>query len=66
MNFMKNSLESSYQLSKYIRLKALEMCSDGKSSHIASVLSCADILAVTLFKNIKVESPDEPSFEKKR
>ena len=64
MNFMKNSLESSYQLSKYIRLKALEMCSDGKSSHIASVLSCADILAVLYSKILKL-NPDEPSFEKR-
>ena len=40
-NMMKSKL-----LSKYIRVKALEMCSEGKSSHIGSVLSCADILSV--------------------
>ena len=34
------------ELAKYIRLNSLKMCSRGKSSHIGSVLSCADMLAV--------------------
>ena len=53
---------SSLKLSKYIRLKALEMCSKGKSSHIGSVLSCADILAV-LYSKVLNYKPDEPDFK---
>ena len=55
-NMMKSKL-----LSKYIRVKALEMCSEGKSSHIGSVLSCADILSVLYsdILNINIENPKD-------
>ena len=36
---------------KKIRLHALEMTSRGGSSHIGSILSIADILAVLFLKN---------------
>lgn len=55
---------SSKELSKYIKIKSIEMCSEGKSSHVGSVLSCADILSVLYAKvlNYKV---DNPKFEKR-
>ncbi len=53
---------SSDELSKYIKIKAIEMCSDGKSSHIGSVLSCADILAV-LYSRVLKYNIKEPRFE---
>ena len=37
--------------------------SEGKSSHIASVLSCADILAVLYSKILKFK-PDDPFLKK--
>ena len=55
-------MRSSFELSQYIRLKALEMCSKGQSSHIASVLSCADILAVLYSKVLNYRS-DDPAFK---
>ena len=42
------------ELALFIRKMSLQMCSIGKSSHIGSILSCADILAVLFgihFKN---------------
>ena len=45
---------TSKELAKYIRIKALEMCSEGKSSHIGSVLSCSDILAVLYSDILKI------------
>lgn len=59
---MKNSMNSSEELSKYIRTKALEMCSEGKSSHIGSVLSCADIIGV-LYSEVLNFKPDDPLFK---
>lgn len=53
---------SSLDLSSYIRLKAIEMCSKGKSSHIGSVLSCADILSV-LYSQVLNIQPSNPSYE---
>jgi len=47
------------ELAKRIRLHALRMTHLGKSSHIGSVLSIADILAVLYGKVLEV-SPDEP------
>ncbi len=57
---MHNMLKSKL-LSKYIRIKALEMCSEGKSSHIGSVLSCADILSVLYsdILKINIENPKD-------
>ena len=55
---------SSKELAKFIKIKSLEMCSQGKSSHIGSVLSCADILAV-LYSNILCYEPQDPSYEKR-
>ncbi|QNI84124.1 transketolase/ N-terminal domain-like protein [Synechococcus sp. PROS-7-1] len=53
----------SLTLSKKIRLQALNMCSKGKSSHIGSILSCADILAVLYsnFINYDVVNPKSQS-----
>ena len=47
---------SSEKLAKFIRIKSLEMCSQGKSSHIGSVLSCADILAVLYAKTLNYKA----------
>ena len=55
---------SSEELAKFIRHKSLEMCSQGKSSHIGSVLSCADLLAVLYSDILKYESQN-PSFEER-
>ena len=52
----------SQELAKYIRLKSVEMCSSGNSSHIGSVLSCADILAVLYAKILNFKA-DEPNYE---
>jgi len=52
----------SEELSKYIRIKSIEMCSEGKSSHIGSVLSCADILAV-LYSRVLNYDLDQPNHE---
>ena len=52
----------SEELSKYIKIKAIEMCADGKSSHIGSVLSCADLLAVLYSRILKYNSK-QPRFE---
>ena len=53
---------SSEELSKYIRIKSIEMCSEGNSSHIGSILSCADILAV-LYSSILNFKIEEPNYE---
>ena len=53
---------SSEELSKYIKIKAIEMCADGKSSHIGSVLSCADLLAV-LYSGVLKYNSKQPRFE---
>ena len=44
-------LEFSLNLAKRIRINALKMTNSGKSSHIGSVFSCSDILAV-LYSNV--------------
>jgi len=51
---------NSEKLAKKIRLHALEMTHLGKSSHIGSILSIADILAV-LYGEIMNYDPQEPS-----
>ena len=57
-------MRNSEELAKFIRHKSLEMCSQGKSSHIGSVLSCADLLAVLYSKTLRY-NPKKPSFEER-
>ena len=45
---------NSSDLAKYIRKKSIEMTNEAKASHIGSVLSCADILAVIYFSILKI------------
>lgn len=54
----------SKQLAKKIRLHALEMTHLGKSSHIGSILSIADILAV-LYGEVMNYDPNEPNYDKR-
>lgn len=51
----------SLEFAKYIRQKSLEMCHKGKSSHIGSVLSCADIIAVLYSDILNVDPADAKS-----
>ena len=46
----------SEELAKYVRVKAIEMCSNGQSSHVGSILSSADILAVLYSKILKYDA----------
>ena len=46
-------------LAKAVRLDCLKMVFEGKSGHIGSMLSCAEILAV-LYKKILKVSADDP------
>ena len=55
---------SSEELSKFIKIRSIEMCSEGKSSHVGSVLSCADLLAVLYARVLKYKT-DEPFFEER-
>lgn len=55
---MKSNI-SSIELAKLIRSSSLKMTSKGKSSHIGSILSCADILAVLYAKVINLQKHDE-------
>ncbi|MBI4211357.1 MAG: transketolase [Deltaproteobacteria bacterium] len=50
------------ELAKRIRLHALRMTHLGKSSHIGSVLSCADLLAVLYGKVLNVD-PKQPKWD---
>ncbi len=52
----------SEELARYIRLKSVEMCSEGNSSHVGSILSCADIIAVLYSKILKFD-PEDPCLE---
>jgi len=52
------------ELAKAIRLNAVKMVSVGNSSHIGSILSCADILAVLYGSILKVD-PKKPDWEKR-
>jgi transketolase len=58
----KRGFMDSKKLANKIRIHALKMTSLGKSSHIASVFSMADILAVLYggFLNIDPENPHKP------
>lgn len=53
-------MHNSVQLAQKIRLDVVNMTSSGKSSHVASCLSIADILAV-LYCDILVKDPSVPS-----
>lgn len=53
------STEATEQLAKRIRIHVLKMTSRGKSSHVGSALSMADIVA-TLYQDILVYDPDSP------
>ena len=56
------SLNNSKKLANYIRLSSIKMTNKGKSSHVASVLSMADILGVLYSNYLKVypNSPNTP------
>ncbi|MCK9275944.1 MAG: transketolase [Syntrophales bacterium] len=56
-----NEITSSEELALRIRRHAVIMTHNGKSSHIASVLSIADILAV-LYDHILKKRPEEPKW----
>ena len=57
----RNKLDSK-EVSKSIRINLLKMINKGKSSHIGSVLSIADILSV-LYCDVLNYSPSNPKFE---
>ena len=62
---MDKKLNSNLQeLAKSVRLHALNMTRRGKSSHIGSVLSIADILAV-LYGSVMNLNPKNPSWDKR-
>jgi len=50
----------SINLANYIRSKSIQMCHKGNSSHIGSILSCADILAV-LYSKVINKNPNNPT-----
>ena len=54
--------KKSQELAKKIRLHAIEMTHLGNSSHIGSILSIADILAV-LYEEILTLNPNDPKLE---
>lgn len=56
--------DKSIKLAKKIRIHALEMTNLGESSHIGSVLSIADILAV-LYEETLVFNPKKPELKKR-
>lgn len=49
------------ELARRIRLHAVRMCASGGGSHVASVLSCADILAVLYGETLRLD-PRNPSW----
>lgn len=56
------NIEKSEQLAKKVRLSAVKMTNAGKSSHIGSVLSMADIMAV-LYGSVLHINPSKPDWE---
>lgn len=56
-------LKNSHELANFIRISAVEMTNRGKSSHVASILSIADILGVLYgdYLNISPKNPRLPS-----
>ena len=61
---MTSANNTSLELAKSIRKHALKMTSSGNSSHIASILSIADILAVLYGQVLKVKS-DNPLWKER-
>jgi transketolase len=61
---MEFNLKKSEQLAKKIRLNAVKMTNAGKSSHIGSVLSMADIMAV-LYGSVLNINPDDPEWKER-
>lgn len=55
-----NSIDALKELARFIRIDAVRMASSGKSSHIGSVLSIADILSV-LYGHVLRVDPQNPS-----
>ena len=55
----KDIINNSTSLASYIRRKSIEMTRQAKASHIGSVLSCADILAVIYFSILKIEKAED-------
>tara|TARA_Y100001968_G_C19305056_1_gene691190 strand:+ start:203 stop:1012 length:810 start_codon:yes stop_codon:yes gene_type:complete len=55
--------KSSLDLSRYIRMKALEMTNRSKSSHIGSILSCTDILAVLYSEILDLRTDESFKFK---
>lgn len=55
------SNSSSIELAQFIRRSVLQMTSEGKSSHVGSCLSIADIVAV-LYADVLNVDPDRPDF----
>ena len=47
---------------KELRINAIQMTSAGRSSHVGSVLSCADILA-TLYSSVMTVDPENPKLQ---
>ena len=52
----KSLRETTESFAKEVRLNAVKMVSQGNSSHIGSILSCADILAVLYGSTLKFDS----------
>ena len=61
MNFMKDRFDNYRCFSSRIRTAAVRMTHQGKSGHVGSSLSMADILAVLYTKILKVD-PKKPKW----
>lgn len=57
---------NSHELARRIRLSVLEMCHSGGSSHIGSVYSCTDIIAVLYSECLKVFPSDPTNLNRDR
>ena len=53
-----NTIEKTINLSKKIRIHAINMTSNGGSAHIGSILSCADIISVLYGSVLKYNNND--------
>ena len=56
---MNNINNNSKDLAKYIRIQSLKIANKVKCSHIGSVLSCADILAVLYSKILEIDHKEK-------
>ena len=61
---MRKKISKVIELSKLIRINSLKMTSNGKSSHIGSIFSIADILAVLYGLVLKIDSKN-PKWSKR-